>query len=229
MVEHVYFRSRLASTLDDVVIATCDEEIRSAAQGFGARCIMTSPEHKRASDRTAEAAEHIAADVVVLIQGDEPMTHPDMIDAAVRGLVEGRAGCVNLAGRITDDREMADLNTVKVVVGLDGNALYFSRHPIGRSTNGDFATASVRRQVCIIPFTREMLKRYAALPATPLEEAESIDMLRLLEHGYDVRMVDVEDRTYPVDTPEDRSRVEALMRSDPLLPKYAAASGRNRA
>lgn len=222
MVEHVFLRAKLASTLDQVYVATCDEEISDIVRGFGGQCMMTSPKHQRASDRTAEVAESLSADVVVMIQGDEPMARPEMIDVAVRGLLESEgAACVNLAGPIQGFEELADPNTVKVVVGRDGTALYFSRQPIGLNSAGSFPTGAVRRQVCIIPFRREALLTYAQLTATPLEEAESIDMLRLLEHGYRVHTVTIEDRTYPVDTPADRDSVEELMSDDPVLSRYA--------
>lgn len=225
MLEHVYLRTCMSSTVDEVFVATCDDEIRVAVKRFGGTCIMTSPEHQRASDRVAEAASELDVDVVVLIQGDEPMVQPDMIDAAVEGLLQAAdAACVNLGGAIRDDQELQDVNTVKVVVDREGNALYFSRHPIGRSLGGRFSDLSVRRQVCIIPFRVELLATYAALPATPLEVAESIDMLRLLEHGYRVRIVDVDDRTYPVDVSRDRDRVEKMMEHDPLLHRYESVS-----
>jgi len=209
--------------MSDVYIATCDEEIRRYAAQIGAPCIMTSPEHGRASDRTAEAACTIETrvgpvEVVVMIQGDEPMIHPDMLDEAVAPLArEPVVQVVNLMAPV-DAASAIDPNEVKVVVSRAGNALYFSRHALPWHRNG--GTVDVFKQVCVIPFRRSFLSTFAALEPTNLERAESIDMLRALEHGYAVRMVRTAHPTSSVDTPEDLARVETLMQSDELSARY---------
>lgn len=227
MVEHVARRALMCETLDAVYVATCDEEIRAAAEGFGVEVLMTSPAHERASDRVAEAAESFEADVVVMIQGDEPMVTPGMIEAAVAPLFEDASiVCVNLAHRIVRREDYEDPNTVKVVTDARGGALYFSRSPIpARAFSHDAAVGDVPvyKQVCVIPFRRDFLREFARLAPTPLERAESVDMLRAVEHGRRVRMVLTEAETHAVDTPEDLRLVESLMKDDPLVPLYEAA------
>src|SRR5688572_2314148 len=131
MIEHVFRRAKLCSQLDEVYVATCNDEIREVALGFGAKVIMTSAAHERATDRVAEAAEHLAADVVVMIQGDEPMITAAMIGTALEPLRSNpTTACVNLVHRIESQTELIDRNTIKVVADLNGDALYFSRSPI---------------------------------------------------------------------------------------------------
>ena len=220
MIEHVFRRAKLCSQLDEVHIATCDDDIRDAALGFGARVIMTSNTHERATDRVAEAAEHFSADIVVMIQGDEPMITPEMIEIALGPFwSDPSTMCVNLVRRIESHQDYVDPNTIKVVADLNGNALYFSRSPIP-SVHFEETTAKVFKQVCVIPFRRECLGEFARLPATPLEIAESIDMLRLLEHGRSVRLVETDVATHSVDTPADLQQVEMSMTDDPLMRKY---------
>ena len=221
MVEHVYRRTALCEALDSVYVATCDEEIRRAVEAFGGRVIMTSPKHTRASERVAEAAQHVDADVVVMVQGDEPMITPEMVDLAI-GPFFGNPDvrCVNLVARIETEVEFLDPNSIKVVMNRHGDALYFSREPIPTSKKIGFDAALVFKQVCVIPFRRDFLFAYKALAPTPLEEAESIDMLRILEHGYSVRLVETRGATYAVDTSTDLEKVEALLRNDPLLARY---------
>lgn len=222
MIEHIYKRVAMSKSLDATYIATCDEEIRHIAQGFGAPVIMTADTHERASDRVAEAAAHIPdADLIVMVQGDEPMTHPDMIDTAVAPFRhDAKLGCVNLVRKIEHEVDYLDFNTIKVVIDQSGNALYMSRRPIPSLAKTGFADTVAHKQVCIIPFRRETLFQYTRLTPTPLEQLESIDMLRLMEHGMQVRMVHTEYNTQAVDTTADLLRVEKLMESDPLLAHY---------
>jgi 3-deoxy-manno-octulosonate cytidylyltransferase (CMP-KDO synthetase) len=224
MVEHVVRRAAMCDLLDAVYVATCDEEIRAAVEGFGGDVLMTSPAHERASDRVAEAAEHFEAEVVVMIQGDEPLVTPRMIAASVAPLFEDASvSCVNLARRITKREDYLDRNTIKVLMNVRGDALYFSRAPI---PDGAFALETtaegppVFKQVCVIPFRRAFLREFARLAPTPLERAESVDMLRAIEHGRPIRMVEIEEETHAVDTPEDLRRVEALLKDDPLVRLY---------
>lgn len=221
MIEHIYKRVALSKALDVTFIATCNEEIREVAEGFGAPVIMTADTHERASDRVAEAVAKLEADLIVMVQGDEPMTHPDMIDAAVAPFKDDpELGCVNLARRIDQESDFRDPNTIKVVMDQSNNAIYMSRQPIPTLAKTGFAQTVAHKQVCIIPFRRDMLFRYTNLPPTPLEQLESVDMLRLLEHGYTVKMVPTEFNTQAVDTEADLARVARLMKNDPLLSRY---------
>ncbi|HRB28969.1 MAG TPA: 3-deoxy-manno-octulosonate cytidylyltransferase [Nitrosomonas sp.] len=221
MIEHIYKRVAMSKSLHATYIATCDEEIREVAQGFGAQVIMTADTHERASDRVAEAVEKLDADLIVMVQGDEPMTHPDMIDAAIAPFENNPGlGCVNLVRKIDNEADYMDFNTIKVVMNRQNDALYMSRRPIPSLAKSGFANTEAYKQVCIIPFRREILFQYTNLPPTPLEQHESIDMLRLLEHGLSVRMVHTEFNTQAVDTPADLAKVEKLMNDDPLLSRY---------
>lgn len=210
MIQHVWERTRMCARLDEVVIATCDEEIREAAEGFGARVVMTSHRHTRASDRVAEAMDSIAADLVVMVQGDEPLVVPEMIEEALAPFDDPAVQCVNLLGALAGVEEFRNPNTIKVVVDDRFDALFMSRQPVPTAT-GDTVPPGVGKQVCIIPFRREALRTFTSLPEGPLERAESIDMLRFLEHGIPVRMVPTVREVHAVDTPDDLRRVEAIL------------------
>ena len=221
MIEHIYKRVTMSDSLEATYIATCDEEIRQAAQNFGAPVIMTANTHERASDRVAEAVTKIDAELIVMVQGDEPMTHPKMIDTAVEPFKDdSKLDCVNLVRNINDEADFYNTNTIKVVMNQSGDALYMSRQPIPTHDKSGFKNTLTYKQVCIIPFRRKTLLDYTRLSPTPLEQLESVDMLRLLEHGYRIRMVKTEFDTQAVDTEDDLVRVAKLMESDPLLTSY---------
>jgi 3-deoxy-manno-octulosonate cytidylyltransferase (CMP-KDO synthetase) len=212
MIEHVYRRCSLNRSLDATYVATCDREIAQAAESFGAAVIMTSASHQRASDRVAEAAGKIEADVIVMVQGDEPMVRPEMIDLAVAPMYsDSTLVCTNLAAAIETEAEYRDPNTIKVVMAKNGNALYFSRRPIPWNAAFGIGQSITLKQVAVIPFRRDFLFRYIRLEPTLLETAESIDMLRILEHGWPVRMVVTSHVTHAVDTPSDLALVERLL------------------
>jgi len=219
MIEHVMRRVGLSDALERVVVATCDIEIYEAVTALGGDALMTSPRHERASDRVAEVAELLDAEIVVMVQGDEPMTRPEMINQALGPFADPTVECVNLIARIQDERDFHDPNTVKVVRACDGRALYFSRSPIPA---GSVAGTTLWKQVCVIPFRRETLLGFASLPPSPLERAESIDMLRLLEHGHTVQLVETTFGSWAVDTPADIARVEQLLAADDLISRYSA-------
>jgi 3-deoxy-manno-octulosonate cytidylyltransferase (CMP-KDO synthetase) len=217
MIEHVYERVAKSPMLDLVAVATCDQEIFDYIESIGGKAVMTADAHERASDRCAEALLKLEEDlttrfdIVVMVQGDEPMTHPDMIAEAVKPLLEdGSIQVVNLLGEIKDTAEFEDRNCIKVVCDMRGNALYFSREPIPTRSKAD--RVPMGKQVCIIPFRRDYLIEYTRLEPTPLEIAESVDMMRVLENGMKVYLAPTRHRTYAVDTPEDLKKVESLMR-----------------
>jgi 3-deoxy-manno-octulosonate cytidylyltransferase (CMP-KDO synthetase) len=211
MLEHCYRGAAASSLLDEVVIATCDQEISTWAETAGIGAVMTSDAHERATDRVVEAAEQVGADVVVLIQGDEPMVTPGMIDAALGPVLEGRAGCTNLVKRIEDEEDFVNPNTIKVVQDLEGRALFFSRGPLPSPAQAGFGAFDAWKQVCIFGFTRDYLSEFSRLAPTPLEIAESIDMLRYLEHGRPVHLVETAEETHAVDVPEDILLVEQML------------------
>lgn len=226
MVGHVYFRSKLCKLLDEVFVATCDREIAKYVESINGKAIMTANTHERASDRTAEAMLKIErdtgqkVDIVVMLQGDEPMIYPEMIDRSIQPMMEdGMIQVVNLMATIKSRQEHDDPNTVKVVVDLNNFALYFSREPVPSWKKGA-KEVPMMKQVCIIPFKRDFLIKFNELESTPLEIVESVDMLRVLEHGYRVKMVLTEFDTYSVDTKEDLEKVSKLMEHDALVGKY---------
>ncbi len=228
MVGHVFHRCKMSNALDEVYIATCDEEIKLYADSIGAKCIMTADTHERATDRTAEAMLKIEqqtgnkTDIVVMIQGDEPMVYPKMIEHAVAPLLEDKTvNVVNLMAHLQTVAEFEDPNEVKVVVDGQNNALYFSREPIPSRKKG-VEQVPMLKQVCIIPFRRDYLLKFNALPPTPLEVIESVDMMRILEHGDQVRMVMSDYQTLSVDTQRDLENVVKLMESDELRLSYVA-------
>ena len=224
MIEHVYKRSRMSRCLEEVYVATCDTEIVKEVERFGGKAVMTSASHKTCSDRVAEACRIIKsdADIIVNIQGDEPLVHPDMIEESVLPFSKDpELVCSNLIAQIKDDEDFRNPNTIKVVKDQNDFALYFSREPIpsGKKFSGRYERY---KQVCVIPFKRTFLLKYVAWKPTPLETVESIDMMRILENGYKVKLAKTAFDTMAVDNELDRQKVEELMASDQLFKKYRA-------
>lgn len=220
MIWHVYQRSRLAKGLDDVVVATCDEAIREAAQDFGATVVLTSAAHVRSNDRVAEVAEKLGPAVVLNIQGDEPLVHPALIDD-VCGMLRARpeVQCVNPVAELTDERERDSANTIKTVYSVSGRVLYFSRLPIP-SDRVNRRTVPCMRQVPILGFRSEFIVALSRLPMGPNELQEGTDTMRAIEHDLPVHVLQTTHQTVGVDVPEDVSLVEALLRQDPVYPLY---------
>ena len=217
MIGHVFERVAQSDLLTKTAVATCDQEIVDYIESIGGKSVMTSDRHERASDRCAEALailekkDGIQYDIVVMVQGDEPMTHPGMIKEAVSPMLDNTdIKVVNLIAQIKTTEEFEDRNCIKVVTDLEGNAIYFSREPIPTRQNQE--DVYKHKQVCVIPFTRKFLLEYVELEPTPLEIAESVDMMRVLEHGYKVKMVPTGHDTHAVDHPEDIPLVENMMR-----------------
>ena len=230
MIGHVYHRSKQSKLLDEVYFSTYDfeHEIIAYASSIGAKVAQANTRYERPSDITAHALREIEKetgekiDIVVMIQGDEPMVTPEMIDLALGALVnDPSVGVANLMAPITTDAEHEDPNCPKVVVDTDNNALYFSREAIPSKKKWSGGAIPRFKQVCIMPFTREFLMKFNELAPTPLEKVESIDMNRFLEHGYKVKMVLEEFETQCVDTPKDLEKVKEMMLHDRLRSTYA--------
>lgn len=223
LVFHVYERCRLYQGFSEVLIATCDDEIMKAAEAHGAPAVMTADTHERCTDRVQEAVESrypgMSDDsVIVMVQGDEVLVSPDMIISVVEARSRTGATVVNLGSRLYRPEDHDDPNTVKVVAGSDGRALCFSRAPIPfrSQTGNDY----MYQQTGVMAFTRGFLDRFATLAQTPLEIAESVDMLRVLEHGIALYVVFTETETLGIDTPEDKIRGEELLAADPFTGRY---------
>ena len=226
MIGHVYHRCKMSNILDEVYVATCNTEIYDYIESLGGKAIMTANTHERASDRAAEALNIIEEDIgqkieiIVMMQGDEPMVKPSMIEDAVKPLIDDPTLPVtNLMSAIKTEQEWNDPNEVKVVTDCNNNALYFSREPI--PSNKKFNDQiSAFKQVAVIPFRRDWLIKYTKLTPTPLEIIESVDMNRFLEYGLTVKLVETNFETLAVDTLKDLKNVEIKMKNDILLKEY---------
>jgi 3-deoxy-manno-octulosonate cytidylyltransferase (CMP-KDO synthetase) len=227
MIQHVHERVRRARRPDRVLVATDDERIAAAVRAFGGEVVMTSREHATGTDRLAEAARGTDAEIVINVQGDEPLLDPDGIDAAVDGLARDPGlDIATLSLPLRDVEEMLSPSVVKVVCDAKGEALYFSRSPlplVRQGSSTDLRAAAVaavarglaRKHVGLYVYRRASLLRFAALPPSPLEVAEGLEQLRALEHGMRIRVVEREGAAGPaVDTAEDLERVRALIAAE---------------
>jgi len=226
MIGHVYKRVKMSKTLSEVYVATCDKEIFEYIVSIGGKAIMTSDNHERCSDRCAEAMLKIErdtgqiCDIMVMVQGDEPLTFPQMIDESLKPMIEDSSiEITNLIADIDSNEAFEDPNEVKVVMDQNNNALYFSREPIPSRKKG-VSNVPMKKQVCVIPFKRDFLLRYNKMKPTALEIIESVDMMRILENGGKVKMCETKFKTKAVDTKEDLELVINIMKSDQLFETY---------
>ena len=204
MIEHVYRRAATTPGVDAVIVATDDERIASAVQGFGGVVQMTRSTHQTGTDRVAEVAASLECDIIVNVQGDLPLIEPEMIAQAMAPLdLDPGVQMSTLRRPITDASERDSPNVVKVAVDLNGDALYFSRSPLPylRGTGPTF------KHIGLYAYRRRFLLMLTSLPQTPLEKAESLEQLRALEHGFRIRTVETLYESVEVDTPEDLERV----------------------
>jgi 3-deoxy-manno-octulosonate cytidylyltransferase (CMP-KDO synthetase) len=206
MIERVYRRALLASA-SGVFVATDDERIRDVVEAFGGKALMTSDRHPTGTDRLAEAVRFLEADIIVNVQADEPLIEPSMIDEAARALTAVPGAAIGtLRKAIDDEAELANPNVVKVVVDLNGRALYFSRSPLPYARDGR-RLAPAWRHIGIYAYRRDALLTLAGLPPTPLEQSESLEQLRALEHGFGIHTLETSYDTIGVDTADDLERV----------------------
>ncbi len=225
MVGHCYHRTRLASGLTAAYVATCDEEIADYVRGIGGAAVMTATSHTRATTRTAEAMELIEAangeqvDVVVMVQGDEPLILPETIAETLDHFSDPSVEIVNIMSRLRTYEQFVDKNNVKVVVNQNNDALYFSREPIPSPWHG-IEDVPMYMQTGIIAFRRDVLLRFNRMAETRLEQIESIDMNRVLETGGRIRMVPTESITIGVDTAQELADVGELMKTDLTMTQY---------
>lgn len=219
MVSHVYNNINNNKLLDLTAVATCDKVIFDHIEGNGGTAVMTSNKHERATDRCAEALEiienkrKIKFDAVVMVQGDEPMVKSEMITESLTPIIRDKEiDVTNLLGKISSESEFYDTNCIKVVHTLNQRALYFSRQPI--PTRSIIENAAIGKQVAIISFRRDFLMKYIGLAPTPLELAESVDMMRILEHGFSIYMVPTSHESFAVDTQEDLEKVKRYFKEN---------------
>ncbi len=216
MIQRVWEQARRARGIDEVLVATPDERIRDAVGAFGGRAVMTSHLHRSGTDRLAEATATLDAEVIVNVQGDEPLIDPSSIERAVAPFLSEPGVNMTSLMCLCPEEERESPATVKVVAGSNGNALYFSRARIPFPRTG--AGAEVMQHIGLYAYRRNFLLEYARLEPTPLEMAESLEQLRVLEHGYTIRMVQVEQAPLSVDTAEDLARVRAILERRSPLP-----------
>jgi 3-deoxy-manno-octulosonate cytidylyltransferase (CMP-KDO synthetase) len=210
MIEHVYRRAREASSIARVIVATDDLRIQSAVERFGGECVMTSAAHQSGTDRLAEVAASLDADIIVNVQGDEPLVAPAMIDAAVAPMASDPELMMStLRKRITDPAEPQNPHVTKVVVDRHGFALYFSRAPIPFTRAGQ-PEAPAWRHIGMYVYRRRCLLQLSRLPQSALERAEALEQLRALEHGIRIQAIETTCDTIGVDTPEDLERVRRI-------------------
>ncbi len=215
LVVHTYERTCSAKRLSEVLVATDDERIVEALKPYNVRTVMTRTDHPTGTDRIAEVAAKLDADIIVNVQADEPLVDPLLIDAAIKPLIDDPG--VAMATARHPIREMAlihDPNCVKVVCDAQGHALYFSRSPIPfvRATGHDPHRENLYWQhIGLYVFRRDFLLRFAQMKPTPLERLEKLEQLRVLENGYVIAVVEARARTIGVDTPEDLARVEKAL------------------
>jgi 3-deoxy-manno-octulosonate cytidylyltransferase (CMP-KDO synthetase) len=219
MIEHVYRRAAAARHVDRVIVATDDARIADAVAAFGGEAVMTRPDHATGTDRLAEVAARLDCDVVVNVQGDEPLIAPSMIEqvAAPFG-TDATVVMTSLRTRLTSRAEYLDPNVVKVVVDGRDIALYFSRAPIpfDRDAGPDSPPpANAWRHIGLYGYRREFLGVFTRLPPTRLELTERLEQLRALEHGFRIAVAETTHRSVGVDTPADLAEVEALVASAP--------------
>jgi 3-deoxy-manno-octulosonate cytidylyltransferase (CMP-KDO synthetase) len=216
MIQHVYEGAAKAKGIDEVIVATDDERIVRTVIEFGGKAAMTNPACRSGTERVAEVARTRSASVIINVQGDEPLVQPDMLEPLAEFLSRHQA--VPMASLMTrlrlEDRE--NPSVVKVVVDRDGFALYFSRSPIPYSR----VTLATSHQPLVVPlfkhlglygYQRHFLLQFPSLEPTPLEQVEQLEQLRVLEHGYRLKLLETAHDTIGVDTPADIGRVEALM------------------
>ena len=214
MIQRVWERVRQAQSVSDVIIATDDERIRSAVQAFGGDVAMPRSDHRSGTERVAEAAlARGDAEIIVNVQGDEPLIEPSAIDAAVEAVREDlEVSVATLAVPISKPADIMDPNVVKAVLDFDGNALYFSRAPIPwvRDRSGP-VHAKHLKHLGLYVYRRAALLEFATFPQGDLERIEQLEQLRWLENGYRIRVAETEYDSVSVDVPEDIPRVEQLL------------------
>jgi 3-deoxy-manno-octulosonate cytidylyltransferase (CMP-KDO synthetase) len=214
MIEHVRRRALLAKGVDDVVVATCDREIVDVVDQAGGKAIMTADTHERSTERVAEAMHSLAGDIVVVAQGDEPLMLPrDLEIVAAPFLQDDELGCVSLLSPLEGEADFSNPNIVKAACDQRGYIMMYSRAPIPFVQNP--GPCPIHRETGIRAFSADFLQTYVSLPETPFELVESVDMMRLREHGYQILGVLTDGVTLGVDHLEEVDRIENELRTDP--------------
>lgn len=225
LIQHVWERAKESRVLEDLVIATDSEDVIKVVKGFGGKAVYTSKDQPSGSDRIVEVINPLNVEVVINIQGDEPLVHYSMIDGLANVLLEDKSvQMATVVKKLKDKDEFANPNVIKTVIDKDGYALYFSRSPIPYARDGEKGDGSIfadknktvpffaYKHVGIYAYTKDFLFTYTNLPKSGLEDTEKLEQLRALENGYRIKTIETEYDTIGVDTPEDLKRVEEFLR-----------------
>lgn len=221
MIEHVYKRCLMAKGVSRVIIATCDEEIRLEAESFGAEVVMTDIGIQRPGLRVAQACDKLKISddsLVIVVQGDEPLVHPEMLEQAIESFKYDPQALVGTLIGNANHSEWTDPDEVKVLINLEGNLMYMSRSPIPSNTRD--ANLRAYKQVAVMPFKKSFLSQFQALASTPYEEIESIELLRAIEHGIKVKGIVTEHSNVSVDTPQGLREADEVMKNDLIFQRY---------
>jgi 3-deoxy-manno-octulosonate cytidylyltransferase (CMP-KDO synthetase) len=209
MIQWVYEGAQTAALVDELVVATDDSRIYEAVIGFGGKVVMTEADHPTGTDRIAEVARRYQTEIIINIQGDQPSVRGEDIDAVIRVLLDDPLLPISTARiRLYDLAQIMEPSVVKVVVDEEGNALYFSRAPIPYPRDAEHAV--FWKHIGLYAFRRDFLFKYVSLPQTNLELTESLEQLRVLAHGYLIKVVEVTQDTVGIDTPADWERVKNI-------------------
>lgn len=215
MIEHVRRRALLAEGVDDVVVATCDEEIADVVHAAGGKAVMTADTHERSTERVAEAMLSLEGDIVVVAQGDEPLLLPEDLELVVSPFLgDGKVNCVSLLSPLEGQADYTNPNIVKAACDIHGHVMYYSRAPIPFYQKD--GTCPIFRETGIRSFQAEFLQTYVNLPETPFELVEAVDMMRLVEHGHKIHGVATQGITLGVDHADEVARIEEMLNVDPL-------------
>ncbi len=212
LVYHTWQQVKRATLIDRIIVATDDPAVVAALAPYPVEVVLTDPGHPTGTDRIAEVARSIDAELIVNVQGDEPVIDPETIDATIRPLLADPEPVMSTARRALDDPEaIQDPNVVKVVCGTDGNALYFSRLPIPYFRDGGMPSGNYWQHIGLYVYRRDFLLTYSTLASTPLERAEKLEQLRVLEHGFQIAVITTSYVAIGVDVPSDLEKVEELL------------------
>jgi 3-deoxy-manno-octulosonate cytidylyltransferase (CMP-KDO synthetase) len=212
MIQRVYDQVKKAALVDEVYIATDDDRIKTTAEDFGAHVIMTSPRHSCGTDRIMEAIRHIEGQIILNVQGDEPLINPKAVDALVKPVLEDPSiRMATLISQIKDPEDAVNPNVVKVVKDLNNYALYFSRASIPYSRND--RSPVFYKQAGLYIFRRNFLIKFSKLSPTLYENIEKLEQLRALEHGYKIKLIETDYESISVDTPDDMVKVQNILKS----------------
>lgn len=213
MIQWVYERAKQARLLDDLIIACDDERVLKAAQAFGAKAVLTAKGHACGTDRISEVINPLDVRIVVNIQGDEPLIHPSMIDAAAQALLDNKDVCMATIMKMIDDpQQVADPHVVKVIVDKNNFALYFSRAAIPfPAPNSDVRNPVFYKHIGLYAYTKDFLFTYKKLPLSHLEKTECLEQLRVLEAGFKIKVIETKYDTIGVDTLEDLEKLKAYL------------------